>query len=232
MSIDLQKMDRALNPSTVAVVGDKQITGYMWLKNMSTFNGPVYSVQIDPNDIPGIEAMGIPNYSSLSEIPGDVDYVLVAVPRRVAPFVLKDAIDKGVGGVGMFTSGFAETGSDEGIELQERVTQMARDAGLVLLGPNCMGLFNAELGVRFSGKTRSPARAVRSSSCPRAAATAGRSRWRRSPAGSSSTRSSALATAWCSRTPTTWSTSGRTKPPASSPCTWRACETAAASSGC
>ena len=149
MSIDVQKIDRALNPSTVAVVGDKKITGYMWLKNMSTFNGPVYSVQIDPNDIPGIEEMGIPNYSSLSEIPGDVDYVLVAVPRRVAPFVLKDAIDKGVGGVGMFTSGFAETGSDEGVELQERVTQMARDSGLVLLGPNCMGLFNAELGVRF-----------------------------------------------------------------------------------
>ena len=149
MTLDIQKIDRALNPSTVAVVGDKKVTGYMWLRNMSTFKGPVYSVQIDPNDIPGIEEMGIPNYSSLTEIPGDVDYVLVAVPRRVAPFVLKDAIDKGVGGVGMFTSGFAETGSDEGIELQERVTQMARDAGLVLLGPNCMGLFNAELGVRF-----------------------------------------------------------------------------------
>ena len=59
----------------------------------------------------------------------------------------------------------------------------------------------------LSGKTRSPARAARSSSCPRAAATAGRSRWRRSPAASSSTRSSASATAWCSRTPTTWSTS-------------------------
>ena len=80
MSIDVQKIDRALNPSTVAVVGDKKLTGYMWLRNMSTFKGPVYSVQIDPNDIPGIEEMGIPNYSSLSEIPGDVDYVLVAVP--------------------------------------------------------------------------------------------------------------------------------------------------------
>ncbi len=150
MTIDTRKIDRALNPRTVAVVGDKQNSGYMWLKNMSTFKGKVFSVQIDPNDIPGIEAMGIPNYSSLTEIPDEVDYVLVAVPRRVAPFVLKDAIEKQVGGVGMFTSGFAETGSEEGIELQERITEMAREAELVLLGPNCMGLFNAELGVRFS----------------------------------------------------------------------------------
>ena len=150
MSIDVKRIDRALNPATLAVVGDKQTTGYMWLRNMSTFTGKVYSVQIDPNDIPGIEEMGIPNYGRLTEIPDEVDYVLVAVPRRFAPLVLKDAIDKGVGGVGMFTSGFAETGSEEGIELQEQVTQMARDSGIVLLGPNCMGLFNAELGVRFS----------------------------------------------------------------------------------
>ncbi|MCH8108924.1 MAG: CoA-binding protein [Chloroflexi bacterium] len=150
MSIDIKRLDRALNPRTVAVVGDKQTSGYMWLKNMSTFQGKVFSVQLDPNDIPGIEAMGIPNYSSVKDIPDEVDYVLVAVPRRVAPFVLKDCIEKNVGGVGMFTSGFAETESDEGIELQEKITRMARDANLVLLGPNCMGLFNAALGVRFS----------------------------------------------------------------------------------
>ena len=231
MSIDVQKMDRALNPSTVAVVGDKQITGYMWLKNMSTFNGPVYSVQIDPNDIPGIEAMGIPNYSSLSEIPGDVDYVLVAVPRRVAPFVLKDAIDKGVGGVGMFTSGFAETGSDEGIELQERVTQMARDAGLVLLGPNCMGLFNAELGVRFSqdqvaGEGGPVVFLSQSGGHGGAFSLAAQS------SGVKLNKVVSFGNGVVLENADYLEYFGRTKPPASSQCTWRACGTGAASFGC
>ena len=150
VKIAKERIDRALNPRTVAVVGDKKASGYMWLRSMSTFQGDVFSVQIDPNDVPGIEDMGIPNYSSLMDIPKPVDYVVIAVPRSVAGFVLKDCVSKEVAGVGMFTAGFAETGTPEGLEAQEAVTKMARDADLVLLGPNCMGLYNPAIGVRFS----------------------------------------------------------------------------------
>jgi acyl-CoA synthetase (NDP forming) len=146
------RLDRALNPRVVAVVGDKKASGYTWLRNMSTFTGKVYSVQVDPNEIPGIEAMGVTNYRSLLEIPEEVDYVVCAVPRQVAPRVLQDAAAKQVGGVGMFTSGFAETGEDLGRQLQDAVTGIAREAGLVLIGPNCMGLYNPRLGVRFSNE--------------------------------------------------------------------------------
>ena len=150
MAIDKAKLDRALNPRTVAVIGDKASSNFMWLRNMSTVQGKVYSVQINPDDLAGIEAMGISNYTSISDIPDDIDYVLVAVPRAAAPHVLKECIEKGVGGVAMFTSGFAETGTGEGLQLQERITQLAKDAGLILIGPNCMGLFNPKAGVRFS----------------------------------------------------------------------------------
>jgi acyl-CoA synthetase (NDP forming) len=149
--IDQARLDRALNPRVVAVVGDKKVSGYNWLRNMSTFTGKVYSVQVDPNEIPGIEEMGIQNFTSLREIPDEVDYVVCAVPRQVAPRVIQDAVAKGVGGVGMFTSGFAETGEELGRQLQDAVATAAREAGMVLIGPNCMGLYNPGLGVRFSG---------------------------------------------------------------------------------
>ncbi|MGH2603291.1 MAG: CoA-binding protein, partial [Dehalococcoidia bacterium] len=145
-----ERLDRTLNPRVVAVVGDKRASGYMWLRNLKPFTGTVYSVQIDPNDIPGIEEMGIANYPSLTAIPEDVDYVICAVPRQVAPRVLQDAAQKGVGGVGMFTSGFAETGEELGINLQNEVRRIAREHDLLLIGPNCMGLYNPRLGVRFS----------------------------------------------------------------------------------
>ncbi len=144
-------LHRILNPKSVVVVGSKKADGYMWLRNYKPFTaGPLYSVQIDPNEIPGIEAMGVQNFTSLMDVPGDVDYVMLAVPRPVAPRVLADCVKKGVGGVALFTSGFAETGEEEGIRLQEQVHQIARDGGLALIGPNCMGLYNRKLGIRQS----------------------------------------------------------------------------------
>ncbi len=144
-------LHRALAPKTIAVVGSKRADGYMWLRNYSTFTGPVYSVQIDPNEIPGIEAMGVKNFASLSEIPDEIDYVMLAVPRQVAPHVLRDCAKKRVGGVALFTSGFAETGEPDGIALQDQVLQIAREGELALIGPNCMGLYNRKLGVRQTG---------------------------------------------------------------------------------
>ena len=49
----LQNLHRALHPRAVAVVGARKVDDYMWLRNMSTFTGgPVYSVNIDANEIP------------------------------------------------------------------------------------------------------------------------------------------------------------------------------------
>ena len=150
MGIDVAKFDRLFNPRTAAVIGDKQALGYSWLNSMSTFKGPVYSVQIDEREIPNIEAMGYQNFKSILDVPGEIDFAIVSVPRRFAPMVLQQCIEKGVGGATFFTSGFAETAEEEGIALQNQMQQMARDANFMLVGPNCMGLFIPGRGVRFT----------------------------------------------------------------------------------
>ena len=104
-------LSRVLHPRTLAVVGDKRANGYMWLRNMSGFQGKVYSVQVDPAEIPGIEELGVPNYPSLADVPDEIDYVVCAVPRAIAPRIIADCAAKGVGGVALFTSGFAECAS-------------------------------------------------------------------------------------------------------------------------
>ncbi len=146
----MKRLDRVFNPRAVAVVGDKRAMGYLWLRSMSTFQGKLYSVQVDANEIPGIQELGVSNYGSLREIPDEIDYVVCAVPRQVSPRIVSDCIEKGVGAVTLFTSGFAETETEEGARLQEQVTQMARESGLLLIGPNCMGIYNRRLGVRHS----------------------------------------------------------------------------------
>jgi acyl-CoA synthetase (NDP forming) len=141
-------LGRAFNPRTVAVIGDKRAMNYMWLRSQSKFQGKVYSVQIDERELPGIAALGVPNYRSLAEIPEEVDYVMTAVPRQIAPRIIADCAAKGVSGVMLFTSGFSEIGDDEGKHLERTLAETARAAGLALIGPNCMGLYHPKIGLR------------------------------------------------------------------------------------
>ena len=148
MPIDQQRLDRVLNPRSVVVVGDKG-PNYQWLTNQKEFDGPLYSVQVDPNEIKGIEERGFKNFTSLADVPGDIDLLICAVPRQIAPRIVADAVARGVGGIAMFTAGFAETREDLGIELQQRIVDMATQAGMPVVGPNCMGIYNRRLGIRF-----------------------------------------------------------------------------------
>ena len=147
--MDRSGLDRAFHARTVAVVGDKRANGYLFLKALKAFQGKVYSVQIDPQELSGIQELGFPNYSSLQEVPEPVDYVICAVPRAASVRIVKDCIQKRVGAVHLFTSGFAETGTEEGKRLQDEIARLAREANLNLIGPNCMGLYNPSIGLRF-----------------------------------------------------------------------------------
>ncbi|MDO8670658.1 MAG: CoA-binding protein [Dehalococcoidia bacterium] len=145
----VSRLGRVFNPRAVAVVGDKGQTDYMWLRSQREFKGRLYSVNIDSREFEGIAALGVKNYPSLMDVPDDeIDYVIVAVPREVSPIILRDCIKKGVGGAMFFTSGFAETGEEKGIQLQQTLTKMAKEADFLVIGPNCMGIHNPKLGVR------------------------------------------------------------------------------------
>ncbi|MFC1918788.1 CoA-binding protein [Chloroflexota bacterium] len=150
MKLDFAKLDRAFNPGCVAVVGDSARNDFRWLRGQSNFKGKLYSVQVNPDSIKGIKALGIENYTSLLDIPEPVDLVIVAVPRAIAPRVLEYCIRKEVAAAHFFTSGFAETDTDEGIELERLLTERAEKANFHLIGPNCMGIFSPGVGIRQS----------------------------------------------------------------------------------
>jgi len=142
-----RNLKRGFEARAVAVIGDKRMGGYMWLRALKRFTGKLYSVQIDPNEIPGIEAMGITNYKSLAEVPEPIDYAVSAVPRQVAPRILQDCVDNKVAAIGFFTSGFSETTEELGIRLERQLKEIAGGSAIALVGPNCMGLYNPEIGL-------------------------------------------------------------------------------------
>src|SRR3954452_17718044 len=135
------RLDRVFEPRSIAVVGAQRFNGFTWLRRFAGFDGQLSSVHVNPESISAIEALGIPNYKSVVDVPAPVDYVIVNTPRRLACAIFADCIEADAGAVSFFTSGFAET-DDEGRALQDELAAMSRASGVPLIGPNCAGVYN------------------------------------------------------------------------------------------
>ena len=149
--MDVQaRLDRVFHPKVVAVVGAKRDNDYMWLRAHEPFTafGKIYHVNVDEREWPGAEELGFPNVASLLDIPEPVDYVAVSVPNTVVPAVLRDCAAKAVGGAHVFAAGFAETGTEEGAQLEQAVRSIADEGDLLVIGPNGMGIYHPALGIR------------------------------------------------------------------------------------
>ena len=149
--MDVQaKLDRVFHPKVLAVVGAKRDNNYRWLRSHQPFTafGKVYHVNTDRLEWPGAEELGFPNVASLLDIPEPVDYVAISVPNKIVPAVLRDCVAKGVGGAHVYAAGFAETGADEGIQLEDTLRSIAEEGDLLMIGPNAVGIYHPALGMR------------------------------------------------------------------------------------
>jgi acyl-CoA synthetase (NDP forming) len=134
-------IDYFFEPSSVAVVGASRSPikfGHFLLMNLLDlgFKGKVYAV--NPN---AEEVLGQKTYPSVNSIPGDVELAAIIVPAPLVPEVMRDCAKKGVKGVVICSSGFREAGGD-GIELEREIVEIARKAGIRILGPNTTGILN------------------------------------------------------------------------------------------
>ena len=150
--IEIRKgeLDVLFRPNSVAVMGassdEKKIGGrpIFYLKHYN-FEGDIYPINPNYDEIQGVKA-----YKSLSDVPGDVELALIALPSVMVEDAVRACADKGVKATVIFSSGYAETG-DDGAEAQARLLQIGRDAGMRIMGPNCMGLagFDARMIMTF-----------------------------------------------------------------------------------
>ena len=101
------------------------------------FKGKLYPVNPSDGEICGLKA-----YSSMRDIPGSVEYVIVCIPAQHVLSVLDDCVVKGVKVVQFFTAGFSETGEEEGRRLEREMVKKAREGGFRIIGPNCIGVYS------------------------------------------------------------------------------------------
>lgn len=136
------RLDKLINPRSVAVVGASddpvRISGrpLAYLKKHG-FAGAIYPINPNREVVQGVKA-----YPSLMDLPEAPDVAIIAIPAQHVLQAVREAGQKGVAAAIIMSSGFAEAGG-EGIETQKELARLGREGGVRLIGPNCVGLFNA-----------------------------------------------------------------------------------------
>ncbi len=142
----LKILDPLFYPKSLAVIGassEMAKFGNIILSAIQEigYRGEIYPVNTEARDINGLKG-----YRSVREIPGEVDFAILTIPARAVKESLEECLEKGVKGAEILTSGFRETGSLEGKEMEEEITRIAK-RGIRILGPNCFGIYCPESGL-------------------------------------------------------------------------------------
>ena len=134
----LRSMNRIMKPKSIAVVGASNEEGKIGNSVMKNLINGGYAGEIYPINPKSDEVLGRKAYKSVSEVSGDIDVAVFAVPAKFVAGALQEVGEKGVAGAIMIPSGFAETGNQE---LQDEIVDIARKAGTRILGPNIYGYY-------------------------------------------------------------------------------------------
>ncbi|MFC1822628.1 acetate--CoA ligase family protein [Thermodesulfobacteriota bacterium] len=146
-------LDRLFHPRNVAIVGaSPRPIGIQWGGNTYiegsislNFKGKLFPVHPKAESILGYKA-----YRRISDIPEDIDLVIFSVPHSTVLSVMHDCVKKRVKFVHLFTAGFSETGRKKNAAIEAELLKLAREGGIRIVGPNCMGLYCPEGGLSWA----------------------------------------------------------------------------------
>jgi acyl-CoA synthetase (NDP forming) len=135
--------EAVFSPKSVAIVGasaNVDSPGHDYLRSILDFGfaGSVYPINPRSDEILGVKA-----YRALSDVPGSIDYVISCIPSDGVLALIDECRAKDVAALHLFTGRFSETGDEAAAALEREVQAKAAAAGVRLLGPNCMGVFDS-----------------------------------------------------------------------------------------
>jgi acetyltransferase len=151
----MEKLDKLFNPKTIAVIGatsDKSSVGYAIMNNLigNDYEGIVYPVNLKRKSVLGVKA-----YPSVTDISDKIDLAIIATPAATVIGIVKECGLAGVSGIVIISAGFQETGRN-GEKLGQEILAIAKNYGMRILGPNCLGFIRPKLGLNASFAADTP----------------------------------------------------------------------------
>ena len=143
-------LDRIFKAESVAIVGaskDETKQGYQVIAALldEKYEGRIYPV--NPNEK---TVLGLKCYSSVLDIPGNIDLALVATPADSLITILGELGEKGAAGAVVLAGGFGELG-EEGKRFEDEIVKLAGEKGLRIIGPNTPGMISVDKGINLVG---------------------------------------------------------------------------------
>jgi len=145
----MDKLDAIFSPQSVAVIGASTTPGKVGHDIFANilkggYKGTLYPVNPDARSVLSVRA-----YPSITRIPDDIDLAMIILPPQICLRAVEEAIQKGVKGIVIVSAGFREVGA-EGLEIENRIVSMCREANIRVIGPNCLGVINPLASVRLN----------------------------------------------------------------------------------
>ncbi|WP_423603529.1 acetate--CoA ligase family protein [Sphingomonas sp. MS122] len=139
-------LSRLLIPRSVAIVGASPTPGALGnsvLRNLERhdYAGEIHLINPKRDEIDGRKCL-----KSIEELPQGVDAAVLAIPGPAVLPAVQALAARGVGAAIIFAAGFAE-GGEEGLAAQAEVARIAAEHGMIVEGPNCLGMVNHAAGV-------------------------------------------------------------------------------------
>ncbi len=143
-------LNKIMKPKSIAVIGastKEHTIGSDIMKRLQEykFNGNIYPVNPKGGIIEGLQA-----YTSVTEIPDEVDLAIIVVNAKFVLSTIDQCHEKGIKGLCIITAGFKETGK-EGAEAEKQLLAKVKEYGMRCVGPNCLGVVNTDPNVRMDG---------------------------------------------------------------------------------
>jgi len=139
--------EKIFHPKRLAIVGVSQ-EGYGFGSGMlAALLSIGYEGEIFPVNPKGGEISGLKIYKTIADIPGTVDFAVIAVAAPYVASALEECRKKGAAGAEVLSSGFREMGTPEGRALEEDIKRVATRTGIRIVGPNCFGIYCPKSGL-------------------------------------------------------------------------------------
>ena len=135
-------LNKLLKPTSVAVIGASEKEGFGGdvCRNILSYvedRSHVYFIHPKRDSV-----FGVPCYKSISDVPENVDLMVICTSQKTVIPLLQEGAKKGVGGAVVFASGYGEVGTAEGKQNEAELIAVAKELDIAVMGPNCAGFVN------------------------------------------------------------------------------------------
>lgn len=155
----MDKLDAIFSPETIAVIGASTQKGKVGHDIFANILSGGYTGTLYPVNPKAKSVLSVKCYTSIAAIPDPIDLAMIILPPRAALGSVEECISKGVRGIVIVSAGFKEVGG-EGARIEQQIKKLCVDAGVRVVGPNCLGVINpsprVSLNASFSARMPKP----------------------------------------------------------------------------